>query len=40
LAPATTFLRPYLNIASAKTVAVVVPSPALIAVFEATYFTI
>src|SRR6185295_17529368 len=40
LAPAVTFLRPSSKIASASTVAVVVPSPATSFVFEATSFTI
>ena len=40
LAPAVTFLRPSLYIASARTVAVVVPSPAMSEVFDATSFTI
>ena len=35
-APAATFLRPSLKMASARTVAVVVPSPAVSLVFEAT----
>ena len=39
-APAVTFLRPTLMIACARTVAVVVPSPAWSLVFEATSFTI
>ena len=40
LAPAATFLVPPATIACAKTVAVVVPSPAISAVFEATSLTI
>ena len=40
LAPAVTFLRPTLMIACARTVAVVVPSPAWSLVFEATSLTI
>ncbi|MCY1519762.1 hypothetical protein D9M68_545230 [compost metagenome] len=40
LAPAATFLIPAVTIACARTVAVVVPSPAISAVFEATSFTI
>src|SRR5690606_4959396 len=40
LAPAATFLRPSLTMAWAKTVAVVVPSPAWSLVLEATSFTI
>ncbi len=40
LAPAATFLRPSSKMASASTVAVVVPSPAMSEVFEATSFTI
>ena len=40
LAPAATFLRPSFTIACAKTVAVVVPSPAWSLVLEATSFTI
>ena len=40
LAPAATFLRPSSKIASASTVAVVVPSPATSDVFDATSFTI
>ena len=39
-APAATFFKPSLTIACAKTVAVVVPSPAKSLVFEATSFTI
>ena len=39
-APAATILRPSLIIAWAKTVAVVVPSPAISAVLDATSFTI
>ena len=39
LAPAATFLIPVLNMACVNTVAVVVPSPALSAVLEATSFT-
>ena len=39
-APAVTFFRPSLNMASANIVAVVVPSPAISDVFEATSFTI
>ncbi len=39
LAPATTFFIPALTIACARTVAVVVPSPAISAVLEATSFT-
>ena len=40
LAPAATFFNPSFTIACAKTVAVVVPSPAKSFVFEATSFTI
>ena len=40
LAPAATFLRPAVTIAWARTVAVVVPSPAISAVLEATSLTI
>ena len=40
LAPAVTFLRPSSKIASASTVALVVPSPATSFVLEATSFTI
>ena len=40
LAPAVTFFRPSSKIASASTVALVVPSPATSFVFEATSFTI
>ena len=40
LAPAATFLRPAVTIACARTVAVVVPSPAMSAVLEATSLTI
>ena len=40
LVPATTALRPSLKIASARTVAVVVPSPATSEVFDATSLTI
>ena len=40
LVPATTALSPSLKIASARTVAVVVPSPATSLVFEATSLTI
>ena len=39
LAPAATFFKPAFTMACAKTVAVVVPSPAWSAVFEATSFT-
>ena len=39
-APAATFFNPSFTIACAKTVAVVVPSPAKSLVFEATSFTI
>ena len=39
-APAVTFLRPSRKIASARTVAVVVPSPATSVVFDATSRTI
>ena len=39
LAPAVTFLRPSRTIACVKTVAVVVPSPAISFVFEATSLT-
>ena len=39
-APAATFLRPVLIIPCASTVAVVVPSPAVSLVLEATSFTI
>ena len=39
-APAATFLRPSFTIACARTVAVVVPSPAKSLVFDATSFTI
>ena len=39
LAPAVTFLRPSRTIACVKTVAVVVPSPAISLVFEATSLT-
>ena len=38
--PAVTFFNPWANIAWARTVAVVVPSPATSLVFEATSFTI
>ena len=40
LAPAATFFKPAPIIACARTVAVVVPSPAISAVFDATSFTI
>ena len=40
LAPAATFFNPSLTIACAKTVAVVVPSPAKSLVLEATSLTI
>jgi hypothetical protein len=40
LAPAVTFLRPSRTMAWASTVAVVVPSPAMSEVLEATSFTI
>ncbi len=40
LTPATTALRPSLKMASARTVAVVVPSPATSLVLQATSFTI
>ncbi len=40
LAPAATFLNPVVTIDCAKTVAVVVPSPARSLVFDATSFTI
>ena len=40
LAPAATFFKPWLMMAWAKTVAVVVPSPAMSAVLLATSFTI
>ena len=40
LAPAATFFRPAFTIACANTVAVVVPSPAISAVLEATSLTI
>ena len=39
LAPAVTFFKPSLTIACAKSVAVVVPSPATSLVFVATSFT-
>ena len=39
LAPAVTFFKPTLTIDCAKTVAVVVPSPASSPVFDATSFT-
>ena len=39
LAPAVTFLRPSMKMASARTVALVVPSPATSFVFWATCFT-
>jgi hypothetical protein len=40
LAPAVTFLSPSRKIAWARTVAVVVPSPAMSEVFDATSFSI
>jgi hypothetical protein len=40
LDPAVTFFRPSRKMPSARTVAVVVPSPAASEVFEATYLTI
>ena len=40
LAPAATFFNPAVTIACARTVAVVVPSPAASAVFDATSFNI